>query len=293
MDEDKIRSFIVVSDEGSFTRAANRLFLSAVAVKNQIDALEAELGCELFIRKHTGCSLSPSGEIFRKYAETILQQIDDAKTEIEKATIARRGEILAGHNMPFNYRFMGALSSGFADIASNQIIQFEHIQHDDLITALLKRQVNCVFAESGLIDERQKAEIDYHHLISLPVYAIMRNGHALSVYQTLEIEDLQNQELYVSSMLEEKTIDRLMKVSGTTVKLIEKTDRNTLFNRIIKNAVELYPNSFDYYTCIPVDIEPLSIGIYTLKKHASIIEKMISYSKDFIKDENKNSVSLL
>ena len=42
-----------------------------------------------------------------------------------------------------------------------------------------------------------------------------------------------------------------------SLKLIEMTDRNTLFNRVMKNAVEIYPNTFDYYSCIPLKAEPL------------------------------------
>ena len=280
MDETKLISFIKVYELGSFTKAADDLFLTPVAVKNQIDALEEELGEKLFIRKPTGCTLTPVGEIFLNDAASILKLIDKARVNVEKAGIASRGEILAGHNIAFNYKYIGALSTGFSEVVSDHIIQFEKISHEDMTSALLKRQVNCLFAESTLFNENQSSEVDFHPLITLPYYAIMKKDHPLSDHKEICPEDLSGQELYVTSILQEETKAKLISLSSS-MKYIETTDRNTLFNRIMKNAVEIYPNSFDYYSCIPLKIEPLSLGIFTLKNQPSIMKKMINFTEDF------------
>ena len=282
MDETKLTSFIRVYELGSFTKAAEDLFLTPVAVKNQIDALEEELGEKLFIRKPTGCTLTPVGEIFLNDALSILKLIDKAKVNVEKAGIASRGEILAGHNINLNYKYVGALSTGFSEIVSDHIIQFEKIAHEDMISALLKRQVNCLFAESTLFEEYNTSEIEFHPLITLPYYAIMKKGHPLSDRKEIDLHDLNDQELYVTGILQKEIKAQLGSVA-LSLKLIEMTDRNTLFNRVMKNAVEIYPNTFDYYSCIPLKAEPLLLGIFTLKNQPTIVKKMIQFTDDFTK----------
>ncbi len=278
----------MVCREGSFTRAADQLFLSPVAVKNQIDFLEDELGEKLFIRKATGCVLTPAGEVFKKHASLIVKQIEKAKTEVEKAGITARGEILAGHSITFNYKFIGALSTGFSSISNNHIIQFEKYPKSELTRMLLKRQLNCVFAEKTLIDDPERHGIEFYPLADLPVYAIMKKEHSLSANDSLSPEQLQEQEIYVSSTLSDHLIDELKRISPDKVKLIEETERNILFNRVIKNAIEIYPKSFSYYKCIPLKTDPVVIGIYILNNSPRIIREMIDFSERFIKNSKSD-----
>ena len=71
----KIRAFLTVVEEGSFTRAARRLGVSQPAVSAQIASLEAAIGQSLFDRGTT-LSLTPSGELFLQYARRIQQAYD-------------------------------------------------------------------------------------------------------------------------------------------------------------------------------------------------------------------------
>ncbi|WP_291417941.1 LysR family transcriptional regulator [Actinophytocola sp.] len=45
-----VRNFVAVADEGSLTRAAQRLFVPQPALTKQIKHLEARLGVRLFTR---------------------------------------------------------------------------------------------------------------------------------------------------------------------------------------------------------------------------------------------------
>ncbi|MBR4755470.1 MAG: LysR family transcriptional regulator [Bacteroidales bacterium] len=72
LEDFRLKVFIAVADEGSFTRAARTLGISQPAVSQNVSELEKELGAELFLRRKGAVSLTPSGSAFREYAARIL-----------------------------------------------------------------------------------------------------------------------------------------------------------------------------------------------------------------------------
>ncbi|HEY1496777.1 MAG TPA: LysR family transcriptional regulator, partial [Candidatus Solibacter sp.] len=67
MEPIRLRVFRIVAEELSFTRAAERLFLTQPAVTMQIKNLEEELGLRLFDRTGQRIVLTPAGQILKDY----------------------------------------------------------------------------------------------------------------------------------------------------------------------------------------------------------------------------------
>jgi LysR family transcriptional regulator, transcriptional activator of the cysJI operon len=73
--EARLRAFAAVARTGSFTRAAEALYVSQPAVSKHVSALEAELGVELVERSRRGASLTHPGDVLADYvlrAEALL-----------------------------------------------------------------------------------------------------------------------------------------------------------------------------------------------------------------------------
>jgi DNA-binding transcriptional LysR family regulator len=74
----QLRYFVAISEERSFTHAAERLWISQPGLSTQIRRLETELGITLFTRHTRGVDLTDAGELFLERARSALAAVEDA-----------------------------------------------------------------------------------------------------------------------------------------------------------------------------------------------------------------------
>lgn len=67
---------VEVERTGSISQAAENLFMAQPNLSKAIKELENDLGIEIFERSSRGVRLTPKGEVFLKYAENVLEQLE-------------------------------------------------------------------------------------------------------------------------------------------------------------------------------------------------------------------------
>lgn len=82
---DQLTTFLWVSRLGGVRKAALEMNISQPAVSGRIAALEASLGTLLFDRAQRGVSLTKKGVLLREYAESIVDIIEDIKSNVVPA----------------------------------------------------------------------------------------------------------------------------------------------------------------------------------------------------------------
>lgn len=95
MESGDLRIFRAVAEEGSITRAAQRLQYVPSNVTGRIRQLEEGLQTPLFIRSNRGMKLTPAGERLLGYARQILNLLDEAEKSVQ-AEDAPRGPLRIG-----------------------------------------------------------------------------------------------------------------------------------------------------------------------------------------------------
>ncbi|UYO05796.1 MULTISPECIES: LysR family transcriptional regulator [Paenibacillus] len=95
MESGDLRIFRAVAEEGSITRAAQRLQYVPSNVTGRIRQLEEGLQTPLFIRSNRGMELTPAGERLLEYARQILNLLDEAEKSVQ-AEDAPRGPLRIG-----------------------------------------------------------------------------------------------------------------------------------------------------------------------------------------------------
>lgn len=96
MDLQQLRYVVEVAAEGSFTRAADRCFVTQSALSHQIAALERELGHRLFVRSSRSVRLSEAGEAFLEHARAAVTSADLAREVVTRTAEELTGTLRLG-----------------------------------------------------------------------------------------------------------------------------------------------------------------------------------------------------
>lgn len=76
----QVRYFVTVYEEGSFSRAAKKLFVTVQATSKAIADLEREIGGALFERKSRGVEPTPLGAAFYRKAAPVMREFVELET---------------------------------------------------------------------------------------------------------------------------------------------------------------------------------------------------------------------
>jgi LysR family transcriptional regulator, low CO2-responsive transcriptional regulator len=98
MDFDQLRTFLEVAKQGSFSRAGQKVFRSQSAVSAQIRQIESEYGERLLDRSGKTVRLTPAGEVFREYAQSMLSLRDESLRAVADHGNDPRGVLALGAN---------------------------------------------------------------------------------------------------------------------------------------------------------------------------------------------------
>ncbi len=109
-----LRGFVAVVEEESFTRAAQRVFVTQPAVSMQIKSLEDELGEPLLERDGRKVRLTEAGRILYECAKTALDVLDSAGERIQDLGGLKRGRLSLGCSDTLSTHVLVPILSAFA-----------------------------------------------------------------------------------------------------------------------------------------------------------------------------------
>src|SRR5687767_9343204 len=100
----RLRAFAAVARNGSFSRAAEEIFVSQPAVSKHVAALEAEVGALLVERGRAGATLTPAGRLLADYVLRAEALLVNGRRAIAAAEDVEAGPIhVAASGVPGDY----------------------------------------------------------------------------------------------------------------------------------------------------------------------------------------------
>lgn len=148
-------TFLQVAERQSFTQAAEVLNYTQSTVSTQIKQLEAELNFHLFERNYHHITLTEPGKEFYKYAQQIVNTMEEIKT-IASLPNENKGLVRFAMAPSICNRLMGETYMNFHRMYPNISVNIIEGKTDDLLKQLSRNEVDLIF-----ISDKHQYNTDY------------------------------------------------------------------------------------------------------------------------------------
>lgn len=190
-------TFLAVADCGSFTKAADKLFITPTAVMKKMNVLEAHLNLKLIDRTPAGVDLTPAGKVIYRDAKFIMDYSKKSAAAANAATLDYDTTFCVGTSLlnpakPFMDLWY-KINQSFPDYKLH-LVPFED-NHDGILSEIKKLGEKFDFL-IGVCDS--KAWLSICSFLPLGRYKKMvavSRDHRLAEKKQINIEDLHGETL--------------------------------------------------------------------------------------------------
>jgi len=191
----RLRYFVAVAQELHFGRAAARLGLSQPPLTMHIQALEQQIGTQLFSRTKRKVSLTVSGRILLAHATQLLDHAERVTHVMQGVSTGELGNLFLGC-VPFAlFHVLPSIARRFRELHPGINIVLSEGHTTDVIKGVSEGRLDV-----GLVWKN----LDAPELGDLPVLecrfvAALQEGHRLAAAKRVSLEDLAAEPLILPS----------------------------------------------------------------------------------------------
>lgn len=190
----QLDTFVRAADLGSFTKAADALYISPTAVIQQINILEGRLGFTLFERSKQGIKLTAAGRSLYEDAKAIIRFSEDAVNKARHIADVSESTVRIGTSVLFKCRLLPDLwtkvSENYPDLKIEILPMPEKQTRETAVTDLgTKYDIReGVFSNASLADKCR-----FLKLTETPMCCAVAKNHPLAKAKSLALKDLDGQ----------------------------------------------------------------------------------------------------
>lgn len=204
-------TFIVVANCGSFTKAAENLYISPTAVMKQMNTLERHLDLKLIDRTPTGIHLTEAGAIIYRDAKIMIDYSNKSITRAKATMFAESTTFCVGTSLLNPAKpFMGLwyrVNKDFPDYKLH-LVPFED-NHEGILSEIEKLGVKFDFL-IGVCDSKEwLSRCQFTPLGKYKKVIAVSREHRLASKKCIEIEDLYDETLMMVKRGDSDTNDRI------------------------------------------------------------------------------------
>ncbi len=155
--------FLAVAEEGSFSRAGERLFVGQPSVSKMIAILEDELGMPLFKRKPHGVELTDAGYMYLLYARRVEEIEREMMQELLPFQQADMKMIRIAMTLNTSSLSAFELNDMIASEVPGYRLQIDNVLSKDIITSLREGTYEFAICPQNIVDDQKE-------FVSEPIY---------------------------------------------------------------------------------------------------------------------------
>lgn len=188
MELKQVTYFLTVAELGSFSAAADHLYISQSSLSKQIMALEKELGIELFDRSKRNIVLTEAGATFRKHAQRLNDEYKEMLANLKEYKRAPSLSIVA---IPVIAQYgITSYIAQFQSAFPNIQLMLEEREASTILPALNDHQFDLAFVRDNYLD------IEQYHVLEVDRDKFMVTlsvKHPLATCTSISLSELANE----------------------------------------------------------------------------------------------------
>ncbi|MBI4587969.1 MAG: LysR family transcriptional regulator [Candidatus Rokubacteria bacterium] len=193
MDLRQLEIFLKVAELGSFSKAAEALFLTQPTVSEHIRGLEEELGVRLLDRLGRGAAPTKAGQLLQGYAQRILELHREARQALDQFQGRMSGELVVGAStIPGEYvlpALIGRFKEKYPDIAISLLIG----DTQRVVDWILEGRVEVAVAGARI----PHRALDYRELMPDELVIVVSAAHPWHAKKTVTLDEIKTEPLIV------------------------------------------------------------------------------------------------
>jgi DNA-binding transcriptional LysR family regulator len=184
----RLRHFVSVADERSFSRAAERMALSQPALSLSLRELENELGVTLLDRQPGGITMTAHGEVLYTHARALLRDAENARRAVTGLELQHRRELHFGSGPTLSSTRLATAMQRCA--RRDPLLRFNAISgvYAELLPRLRSGELDFILSRLPL--ERSDPDVVHRHLFDDAQVIICAPTHPLASSTRVRLERL-------------------------------------------------------------------------------------------------------
>jgi DNA-binding transcriptional LysR family regulator len=185
LDWDKLRIFHAAAEAGSFTHAADKLYLSQSAISRQVSSLEQDVGVALFNRHARGLILTEQGEILFRTAHEVLMKLENAQAKLAESKETPTGKLRVTTTVGLGTGWLSARVQEFVELYPDLQVQLI-LDNEEL--DLNMRQADCAIR----LRQPQQPDLIQRRLFTVHFHAYAAPAYIARFGKPESVADLDN-----------------------------------------------------------------------------------------------------
>lgn len=227
----QLEYFLMVSQVKSFTRAAERLYVSQPAITNAIRSLEDELGVQLFDRGQKQALLTAEGKVFYNHVENVMRDVSKTISEISSLKNLNTGILTLGVVSIAGVNCITRLLANFQKIYPN--IQLTLIE--DNVPAIHKSLIEDKSDLGIIIEGETYPGIESFSIGNQELLVCFPKSHQFSLQNSIDLTELVAEPLILlknNSLLRRRIIEEFEQINTLPQIKIESNHIQTIKSMI-------------------------------------------------------------
>jgi LysR family transcriptional regulator, regulator of abg operon len=188
LDPKRLIDLLMISEHGSYTRAAAARGVSQPALSNSVAALERTLGIKVLERNRRGAELTDFGRLLASHAAALDSVLARASEEVELKKLGMEGSLAIGASPVACVDIVPDAISQLKRETPNIAIRIDERPDDELIKALRFGEIDFMISPTGLLTD--PPDIACEILLQDGFEIIMRRTHRWARRRSIALSEL-------------------------------------------------------------------------------------------------------